>query len=183
MSDMNDFWVFGYGSLMWRPGFDYLESGAARAYGFRRALCIRSHVHRGTPERPGLVLGLDFGGSCRGLAFRVAGAQREGVMSYLRKRELVTNVYRERIVPIRLSDGRGVEAVTYVVDRGHVQYAGALTAEEAVAAIRGAAGEAGPNEDYVFNTIEHLRQMNIRDDWLEHVAAGLRRFPAESRTG
>ena len=182
MTDMDDFWVFGYGSLMWRPGFDYIEADAARAFGFRRSLCVRSYVHRGTPERPGLVLGLDYGGSCRGMVFRVAGEKHEAVMAYLRERELVTNVYAERTVPARLGDGRTVRAVTYVVDRSHVQYAGALSADEAVAAIRGSVGRSGPNEEYVFNTIEHLRQMDIRDHWLEHVAAGLRRVPAGART-
>ncbi|HET7413468.1 MAG TPA: gamma-glutamylcyclotransferase, partial [Pararhizobium sp.] len=96
---MDDFWVFGYGSLMWRPGFDFIEASEARAFGFRRSLCVRSHVHRGTPERPGLVLGLDFGGSCRGMAFRVASENQAAVMAYLRARELVTHVYEERIVP------------------------------------------------------------------------------------
>lgn len=176
---MDDFWVFGYGSLMWRPGFEYIEADAARAFGFRRSLCIRSYVHRGTPHRPGLVLGLDFGGSCRGMAFRVAGEKHASVMAYLRERELVTNVYKERTVPVRLDDGRRVAAVTYVVDRHHVQYAGALSADEAVLSISGAIGQAGSNEDYVFNTIEHLRQMNIRDHWLEHVGADLRRLAAD----
>lgn len=180
MPHMDDFWVFGYGSLMWRPGFDYIEVEEARAFGFRRSLCVRSYVHRGTPERPGLVLGLDFGGSCRGMAFRVAGGKRDEVMAYLRERELVTNVYRERTVPVLLKSGKRVPAVTYVVDRGHVQYAGALSAEEAVASVRGAVGQAGPNEDYVMNTLSHLEQMNIRDHWLEHVGAGIRRAPAET---
>ncbi|MGN6551746.1 MAG: gamma-glutamylcyclotransferase [Pararhizobium sp.] len=170
---MDDFWVFGYGSLMWRPGFPYLAAEEARAYGFRRALCVRSHVHRGTPERPGLVLGLDFGGSCRGIAFRVAGALHDSVMTYLRDRELVTHVYKERIVPIVLRSGARVSAVTYVVDRGHRQYAGALSVEAAVAGIRGAVGVSGRNEDYVFNTLSHLKQMGIRDGWLEHVGRGL----------
>ena len=183
MTDRDDFWVFGYGSLMWRPGFDHVEARGARAFGFRRSLCVRSYVHRGTPERPGLVLGLDFGGSCRGIAFRVAGDRHAPVMAYLRERELVTNVYKERILPIRLDDGSRVGAVSYVVDRDHVQYAGALSADEAVRAIKGAVGRSGPNEDYVLSTIEHLRQMKIRDHWLEHVGTGLTRVPAGKRAG
>ncbi|TPW27300.1 gamma-glutamylcyclotransferase [Pararhizobium mangrovi] len=174
MEGTTDFWVFGYGSLMWRPGFDYLEREPARAFGLRRSLCVRSQVHRGTPERPGLVLGLDRGGSCRGLAYRVRGNDHGKVMAYLRARELVTNVYTERIVPIRLERGERVPAVTYVVDRMHGQYAGALSAEAAVEAIHGAVGGSGPNEDYVFNTLEHLHVMRIRDRWLEQVAEGLR---------
>ena len=118
-SDMDDFWVFGYGSLMWNPGFAFEEKAAARAFGYRRSLCVRSWVHRGTQARPGLVLGLDHGGSCRGMAFRVPAADKGDVVDYLRERELVTHVYRERIMPVLLSDGRRVPALTYVIDRGH----------------------------------------------------------------
>ena len=103
---MGDFWVFGYGSLMWRPGFAHTETCRARLYGFRRSLCVWSFVYRGTPERPGLVLGLDRGGSCVGLAFRVPGELRDEVLAYLRDRELVTNVYLERMLPIRLGRRR-----------------------------------------------------------------------------
>jgi len=176
---MDDFWVFGYGSLMWRPGFDYLEVEEGRAYGFRRSLCVRSYVHRGTPQRPGLVLGLDFGGSCRGMAFLVSGKRHGEVMAYLRERELVTNVYLERTVSVLLKSGRRVEAVTYVVDRGHSQYAGSLSPEEAIRTVRGAIGQSGPNEDYVLNTLRHLEQMKIRDHWLEHVGDGIRHAGAK----
>ena len=119
---------------------------------------------------PGLVLGLDRGGSCIGLAFRVPGELREEVVAYLRERELVTNVYLERWVKVALEDGRAVEAVTYVADRGHEQYAGALGEVEAAAIVRGAVGQSGVNEDYVLNTIQHLEALGIRDRWLEEVA-------------
>ena len=172
---MGDFWVFGYGSLMWRPGFAHVETRRARLFGYRRALCIRSHVHRGTPERPGLVLGLDRGGSCTGLAFRVPEALRDEVIAYLRSRELVTNVYRERWLPARLDDdGARVPMLSYVADPAHPQYAGPLNVEEAVAAVRGAAGHSGPNEAYILATVEHLRALGIRDHWLEAVAERLR---------
>lgn len=170
---MGDFWVFGYGSLMWRPGFGHVETQRARLHGFHRALCVRSFVHRGTPDRPGLVLGLDRGGSCIGLAFRVPGELGGEVMDYLRARELVTSVYIERRLPLMLGDGRRVEAVTYVVDRRHRQYAGALHAGEAAEAVRGAVGQSGPNEEYVLNTVRHLEALGIRDHWLEAVAARL----------
>lgn len=166
---MGDFWVFGYGSLMWRPGFAHTETRRARLHGFRRSLCVTSVIYRGTPERPGLVLGLDRGGSCVGLAFRVPQELREEVLGYLRDRELVTSVYSERLLPVRLEDGETVSAVSYVVDRAHDQYAGALDEETAAAIVAGAVGQAGRNEEYVLNTVAHLQALGIRDHWLEKV--------------
>ncbi|WP_378948250.1 gamma-glutamylcyclotransferase [Mesorhizobium sp. ANAO-SY3R2] len=166
---MGDFWVFGYGSLMWRPGFAHVETRRARLMGFRRSLCIRSWVHRGTEQRPGLVLGLDRGGSCVGLAFRVPGDLRDEVLAYLRERELVTNVYLERALRIRLDDGNVAEAICYIADRNHRQYAGNLDAAHAAEIVSGAAGQSGRNEDYVASTVEHLRALGIRDHWLEEV--------------
>lgn len=167
---MGDFWVFGYGSLIWRPGFAHVETQRARLHGYRRSLCVYSFVHRGTRQRPGLVLGLDRGGSCVGLAFRVPGELRDEVIAYLRERELVTNVYLERTLKIRLAVGRTVEAVAYIVDRQHEQYAGALDAAHAAAVVRGAVGQSGNNEDYVISTLEHLEALGISDHWLEDVA-------------
>lgn len=167
--DMDEFWVFGYGSLMWNPGFIYQERAVAKAFGYRRSLCVRSHVYRGTPEKPGLVLGLDRGGSCSGVAFRVSGEERAGVLDYLRERELVTHVYKERLLPVSLRDGRQVRALGYVVDRAHLQYAGGLEAAEAAEIVRTASGKSGPNPVYVLNTIAHLQEMGIRDHWLEGV--------------
>ncbi len=167
---MGDFWVFGYGSLIWRPGFAHVETQRARLFGYRRSLCIYSFVHRGTRERPGLVLGLDRGGSCIGLAFRVPGQARGEVIGYLRARELVTQVYLERVLDVRLESGASVEAVAYVADRWHEQYAGALDEAGAAAVVGGAVGESGRNEDYLLNTISHLEALGIRDRWLENVA-------------
>ncbi len=166
---MGDFWVFGYGSLIWRPGFAHVETRRARLYGYRRSLCVYSFVHRGTRQRPGLVLGLDRGGSCIGLAYRVPGNLRGEVLSYLRERELVTSVYLERMLNVRLDDGGTVQAVAYIVDRQHEQYAGALDAVEAAKVVRGAVGQSGNNEDYVLSTLEHLEALGIRDHWLEEV--------------
>ncbi len=167
---MGDFWVFGYGSLIWRPGFAHIETHRARLHGFRRALCVYSWVHRGTKERPGLVLGLDRGGSCVGLAFRVPGELRDEVVAYLRERELVTNVYLERTFSVRLDTGETVPALCYIVDRAHPQYAGGLDEAEAARVVIGAVGQSGANEDYVRNTVEHLKALGIRDHWLEKVA-------------
>ncbi len=166
---MGDFWVFGYGSLMWRPGFAHVETRRARLHGYHRALCVYSWVHRGTEQRPGLVLGLDRGGSCVGLAYRVPGDLREEVVEYLRGRELVTSVYLERSLPVRLAGGGTVDALCYIVDRTHRQYAGGLDPAEAAATVAGAVGVSGANEDYVASTIDHLEALGIRDHWLEEV--------------
>ena len=172
---MDDFWVFGYASLMWKPGFDHVDKRRARLFGYHRCLCITSYEHRGTRERPGLVMGLDRGGSCVGVAYRVAAAKRESVMAYLRERELVTNVYLERNGVIAFDNGEKTAAVAYVADREHGQYAGRLGVEEAAGHVCGAVGGMGPNEDYVINTAEHIRTLGIRDHWLEHVVAEIRK--------
>lgn len=162
-----DLWVFGYGSLMWQPGFDFAERQTAIVRGYHRALCVYSHVHRGTPEQPGLVLGLDRGGSCKGVAFRVAAPAAEGAVSYLRRREQVTRVYRELLLPARLADGRHVTALTYVVDRGHAQYAGALDRHALARFVGQGHGISGANCDYICSTQAHLAQLGIRDATLE----------------
>lgn len=168
---MNEFWVFGYGSLIWRPGFLFQERVRARLAGYRRSLCVYSFSHRGTPQEPGLVFGLDRGGSCIGMAFRVANADREAVLSYLRERELVTHVYREVVLPIRLADGRSVRALAYVVDRSHAQYAGSLDVHHAARLVRRSHGRSGPNTEYVKNALAEIEGLGLRDRWLEEVAA------------
>ena len=175
MSAASDLWVFGYGSLMWRPGFDYLERRPTRLLGAHRALCVFSHVHRGTPEKPGLVLGLDRGGSCRGIAFRVEASKREATIAYLREREQVTSVYRETTRPVSLLDEpeAGVRALCYVVDRSHAQYAGALTRERQLELVRQGHGRSGVNRDYVLATVKELEALGIRDATLEWLAARL----------
>ncbi len=132
-----ELWVFGYGSLMWRPGFAYSLKCRATLRGWRRCLCIYSHVYRGTPDRPGLVLGLDRGGACSGVAFRVDAARREATIRYLREREQATEVYIERMAPITLDGGGRVRALTYVADRRHPQYAGRLEREAMLDLVRG----------------------------------------------
>ena len=169
-----ELWVFGYGSLLWKQGFPFAESLHARLEGYHRALCIHSHRHRGTPERPGLVLGLEPGGACEGMAYRVEEANREATIAYLRERELVTNVYLERVLPVTLEDGRSVRALTYVVDPTHPQYAGPMSVDEAVARVSGAVGSGGPNEDYVVNTARCLRASGIADERLEAIAERVR---------
>ena len=169
-----DFWVFGYGSLIWRPGFDHVERAGATIHGYHRSLCVLSHVHRGTPDRPGLVLGLDRGGSCRGVAYRVADDRRAEVLQYLREREQVTLVYREIAADVRLEDGRRVTAIAYAVDRTHLQYSGDLDPDEVVRLVAQGVGVSGPNPEYILNTQEHLAQMGIRDRTLERIVRRLR---------
>src|ERR1700741_5119426 len=173
--DNKDLWVFAYGSLMWRPGFSYLERVPARLIGLHRALCVFSFVHRGTPERPGLVLGLDRGGMCRGIAYRVAASKREKTIAYLRGREQVTSVYLETVRRIELEDDarRQVRALTYVVDRGHVQYAGRLSVEQSVHYVRQGHGRSGQNRDYVVETVRALEALGYRESDLHLLAAQL----------
>jgi cation transport protein ChaC len=175
MSATSDLWVFGYGSLMWRPDFDHLERRPARLMGVHRALCVFSHIHRGTPEKPGLVLGLDRGGSCRGIAFRVEESRREATIAYLRAREQVTKVYREVTRPVILFDQpkADVRALCYLVDRSHEQYAGALSRERQLELVRQGHGRSGVNRDYVLATVKELEALGIRDATLEWLAARL----------
>jgi cation transport protein ChaC len=174
--DGEDLWVFGYGSLMWRPGFDFLERVPARLIGLHRALCVYSFVHRGTPERPGLVLGLDRGGVCRGIAFRVAAAAREKTITYLRSREQVTSVYLETTRRIELAEEkpRLVRALCFIVDRGHVQYAGRLSLAESVHHVRQGHGSSGANREYVLETVAALEALGYRDTDLHIIAERLK---------
>ena len=167
-----DLWVFGYGSLMWRPGFDCIEQVPARLIGEHRALCVYSFDHRGTPEKPGLVLGLDRGGACRGIAFRVAASQRLETIDYLRAREQTTNVYREvmRSVWLENEARERVSALAYVVDRGHVQYAGRLSLAEQLRHVREGHGRSGNNRDYVLATVKSIEAQGFRDAQLHRLA-------------
>jgi cation transport protein ChaC len=169
----DDLWVFGYGSLMWRPGFRFVERRRAHLYGYHRSLCIFSHVHRGTPDAPGLVLGLDRGGRCRGIAFRIALEDEAATIDYLRKREQITAVYLERHMRVHLEDGRRVKALTYVADRRHPQYAGRLPEADVMRLVRQGVGLSGANPDYVRATHEHLIEIGVSDPILARIAAAL----------
>ena len=167
-----DLWIFGYGSLMWRPGFEFLEQVPARLIGEHRALCVYSFDHRGTPEKPGLVLGLDRGGACRGIAFRIAAASRDDVINYLRGREQTTHVYREvtRSVWLENDARERVAALAYVVDRGHVQYAGRLSLHEQLRYVRQGHGRSVNNRDYVLETVRSIEAQGFRDSQLHQLA-------------
>jgi len=164
-----DLWVFGYGSLMWRPGFEPAERHAARLHGYHRALCVWSWVYRGTRHRPGLVLALDQGGCCLGRAFRVRAPDKHAVADYLYQRELITAVYVPMLREVRLASGASVTALTFRADRAHPQYAGRLSPAEAAATVARARGRTGHNREYVAKTVAHLEEMRIRDEFLERV--------------
>ena len=162
-------WIFGYGSLMWRPGFPFAERRGATLHGRRRAFCIYSVHHRGTYERPGLVLGLAPGGATRGAAYRVAEADWDETYAYLLEREQPTETYIEARRHVRLEDGRRVEALTFLSDVGHPQWAGALDLGHQAALIAGATGLSGRNVDYLRDLVAHLREMGVRDVAMERL--------------
>ena len=180
LGDMGDFWVFGYGSLIWRPGFAHVETSRARLYGFRRSLCVYSWVHRGTEQRPGLVLGLDHGGSCVGLAFRVPGELRDEVVAYLRERELVTNVYLERLLPVRLASRRNRRgALLRRRPRPPAICRQPVGATRRRMWLPAASASPAATRNISPARVEHLKALGIRDHWLESVAE---RVPQPERT-
>jgi len=172
MTNANPY-VFGYGSLLWNPGFPFLCSHKAVLHGAHRALAIYSHRHRGTPERPGLVFGLRRGGSCHGLAFEVAAEDWPEVFAYLQAREQDRGVYREAWRAVTLAGGAPVSALAFLVDERHPQYAGRLPLAEQVRIIAAGEGESGRNSDYVRNTAQHLAALGIRDRMLGTLVAAL----------
>jgi cation transport protein ChaC len=165
-----DLWVFGYGSLMWNPEFPHVERRQALLRGYHRRFCVYSHRYRGTPDRPGLVLGLDRGGSCRGIAFRVEPPHVEATIDLLWDREMVSGVYEPKIIKVATDEGR-IPACTFVADRAHRQYCGELGPTDVVRFIRQGVGERGPNLDYLANTVGHLRELGIVDQGLERLLA------------
>lgn len=171
-----DLWVFGYGSLLWNPGFAHVETALAVLDGYHRSFCMRSIHHRGTEAEPGLVLALDAakGARCAGMAFRVEAGARAETLTYLRERELVSSAYIEVVREVRLDDGRVVEAVVYVIDPDHVQYCGGLPLVEQAEIIARAVGGRGANRDYLFNTADHLDALGIADGELSWLARTVR---------
>lgn len=162
MGEKRDLWVFAYGSLMWKPDFPHIAAESAMLYGYHRDFCIRSIVHRGTVEKPGLVLGLTRGGSCRGIAFRVASHDVMAALAILDAREMVTNVYVPKLLPVHLTTTK-VFARCYVSDTRHRQYAGQMDMDQQADAIRHAHGQSGANIDYLARTLAHLKDMEIED--------------------
>lgn len=171
-------WVFGYGSLMWDPGFHPAETVKARLAGYARRFCLLSTSYRGTAEAPGLVLGLDRddGAECCGLAMRIAPDHQAEVMAYLHAREMSDEAYAETILPLVLEDGRQVSALAYVIQQDHWQYAGDLPHDEQARIIARASGARGPNADYLFNTTQHLSQIGLADPVMEQLSDHVRQL-------
>jgi cation transport protein ChaC len=171
-----DLWVFGYGSLMWSPGFRYREKSIGLLHGYRRTLCILSHRYRGTPERPGLVLGLEPGGSCRGMVYRVARRAAPRVLAELWRREMQGRAYTPRLVGVRLADARVVRALAFVADLRHPQYAGGLARRQTAQLVAQGVGQRGACTEYLHNTLEHMRALGMRDARLEGVQRAAQRL-------
>jgi cation transport protein ChaC len=167
-----EIWIFAYGSLMWRPGFACVEAAPAHLHGYHRSLCVYSWVHRGTRDVPGVVLGLDRGGSCRGRVFRIAPEQEADILAYVDGRELVTEVYRRKRLPVTIG-GRRVLAWSYVVRREHPQYAGSLPPARLLDLVRRGVGRSGRCRDYLVNTVHHLESLGIVDGPLHELAKAL----------
>lgn len=164
----DDLWIFGYGSLIWRPDFEFAERRPARVHGWHRALKMWSRINRGTPERPGLVFGLLTGGCCRGVVFRIPREQGGTVLAQLWKREMATAVYDPRWLTAETPQGR-VRALAFTLSRQSPSHTGELSEEEYRAIFAFASGIYGTTLDYAHRTLEELRRHDIRDRNLERL--------------
>lgn len=173
-----DLWVFTYGSLMWDPGFRFMAAAPALLRGYHRAFCIYSNRYRGTMAAPGLVLGLDRGGACKGTAYRVAAAEAPAVLETLWAREMRRRVYVPRLLPVWIGAQRQM-ALAFLANRRHDGYAGQMTMDAAAAIIAGCCGERGPNVDYLVNTLRHLEALGVYDQHLHRLLAAVRTRSAE----
>ncbi|MBY6057761.1 gamma-glutamylcyclotransferase [Leisingera daeponensis] len=173
-------WVFGYGSLLWNPGFPVARREVAVLHGYARSFCMSSIHHRGSEDKPGLVLALDEtdGAHCKGIALAVEAGHEEQTLADLRERELISSAYLERDLAVELGDGSSVTAVTYVIDPNHVQYCGGLSLEEQAQIIARAVGGRGPNTEYLYNTAEHLAEIGLHDRDLDWLAGRVREITA-----
>ncbi len=164
-----DLWLFGYGSLMWSPGFRHIEKSPGRVHGYHRSFCVYSTRYRGTPAKPGLVMGLCRGGSCWGMAFRVAAPQVPGVLANLYRREMRNRVYKPRFVRVHVRGGRDVRALAFVADPAHRQFAGDLSLRRTAHLIAQGRGERGRNVDYLGYTLAHMHEIGVRDPHLDRI--------------
>jgi len=164
-----DLWVFGYGSLMWSPGFRCAEKQTALVRGYHRALCILSSRYRGTPEKPGLVMGLCSGGSCWGIAFRVPASRVRRVVTMLWKREMLNKVYKPTLIPVTVAPGRRIRALAFVADTAHRQFVKELDLHGRAQLVAQGIGQRGRCVDYIRNTLEHMLTLGVNDPHLAHI--------------
>ena len=164
-----DLWIFGYGSLMWAPDFSHAERKSGRVHGYHRALCILSSRYRGTPERPGLVMGLCRGGSCWGMAFRAPASRAKEVLDTLWKREMLNNVYLPTFVSVTLQGARRIKALAFVADTAHRQFVRELDVDGRARLVAQGVGQRGPCMDYIRNTLEHMRELGVQDPHLSRI--------------
>ena len=175
-----DIWIFGYGSLMWDPGIPYVRWAPALIFGYHRAMCMYSSRWRGTPERPGLVLGLDHGGACRGIAFQVKAAEVPFTLEALWAREMRRAAYRPRLLPARLPD-RKTRVLTFIADPRHAGYAGKLSIAQTARLVATCRGDRGPNLEYLTRTVDHLAELGVRDHNLLRLLAAARALYSQRR--
>jgi cation transport protein ChaC len=176
LTPRGDLWIFGYGSLMWSPGFRCSQKSAGKVHGYHRSLCVYSTRYRGTPKRPGLVMGLCRGGSCWGMAFRVPAAQVSRVLGNLWRREMRNRVYRPRFVRVAVRGGREVRALAFVADIEHRQFAGDLSVERTARLVAQGQGERGHNIDYLSFTLAHMHELGVRDPHLDRIMLAVLAF-------
>jgi cation transport protein ChaC len=176
-----DLWIFGYGSLMWSPDFTYEERRAGLVHGYHRALCILSNRYRGTPQKPGLVMGLCRGGSCWGMAFRVHNRRAKEVLDALWQREMLNRVYMPKFVPVAVGGARRVQALAFVADTGHRQFVRELDVGGRARLVAQGVGQRGACVDYIRNTLEHMRELGMHDPHLSRVLEAAKRLKVEKR--
>jgi glutathione-specific gamma-glutamylcyclotransferase len=181
LAPRGDLWIFGYGSLMWSPGFRCSEKSAAKVHGYHRSLCVYSHRYRGTPARPGLVMGLCKGGSCWGMAFRVPATAAPRVLANLWRREMRNRVYDARFVPVRIRGRRSIRALAFVADPEHRQFAGDLSLRRTAQLVAQGRGERGRNLDYVSSTIAHMHELGLSDPHLDRILLAVLALRGRSR--
>jgi cation transport protein ChaC len=170
-----DLWVFGYASLMWAPDFRFAERRAGIVHGFHRSLCVYSHRYRGTPEIPGLVMGLCPGGSCWGVAFRIEARHVAKTLKVLWEREMLNRVYEPRLVPVRIGR-RAVRAITFVADAAHRQFAGHLSVMQTARIVAQGCGQRGHNIEYLAQTVAHMEELGVREGHLHQVLGAARKL-------
>jgi cation transport protein ChaC len=164
-------WVFGYGSLIWNPELSFDHRSTARVHGYHRRLCLWSRINRGTPECPGLVAGLDRGGSCAGVVYRVRAGSLRAEIERLWNREMFMGSYSPRWINCRLDSGPLVPALAFVVRRDAPNYAGKLSERQILAVFRrGSCGRFGTSLDYLINCVRGLREHGLRDPHFERLA-------------